>query len=236
MGARRIASSKIFAVIWSDLGVTVATASSREEARRYVRKEDGGRLNRWLMDGDPSFPDLIPVSEFEIGVGPRRNLNAPTFCRMRLPGQRIAWAASGWKVTRRRWTPTPDVAEPSPISPTRIWSYVWQARELVFFVAPDFDSACDRALERAKSWGFSPPPSRRFVAANLEPVDRLGICLRPPSLESAPLRYWAWVEGVQVGWPPIRSEESAGFAPVPPASPGSPVAAYALPPGLRYLH
>jgi hypothetical protein len=236
MGARGTRSTEIFAVTWPNGGMTVVTASGRTEALRILLKEKRDRPSGRFDHGESRLPDLLPVTGLEIGVGPRRRLNAPTFYRVRMPGQTIAWTMSGRQMRHSHRTPADDVEEPSPTFRMCIWSYVWNASELVFFDAPGFDSACDRALARAGSWGFSRPADRHVVRANLEPVDRIGLCVRPPSLKSAPLRYWAWVEGVKVGWPPIRSDESVASAPVPPASPGSPLAAYALPPGLRYTH
>jgi hypothetical protein len=85
-------------------------------------------------------------------------------------------------------------------------------------------------LSSASSWGFIPSTRRGDASADIEPVDRLEIQLRPPSLGGAPQCYWAWVEGVKVGWPTTAPEASSASAPVPPESPASPSAAHAPPP------
>jgi len=235
MRAQRTFSDKIFAFIQPDRGVTIVTASSLEDAHR-CRRESGWKTPWGRIGIEQSrIPEPIPVTQLVLGVGPRHDSNAPTFCRMKMPGREIAWTAIRGRTADRRRAPAKRTDASSPIASMRIWSYVWQARELVFFDAPDFERACDRALARAKIWGFPSPESRAVVSANIEPIDRLGICLRPPSLRNAPERYWAWIEGVKVGWPQKHSKASAKSMPVPPTSSDDPAPAYALPPGRRYL-
>jgi hypothetical protein len=215
--------------------MTIVTASDAEEAHRYVRDSNRDAVDEWLATERVRVPNLVPVTQLEVGVGPRSSLNAPTFCRVRMPAQSITWIAPGRETLHKALlTQTSEAEQRPPISPLRIWSYVWRGRELVFFVAPDFKSACDRALARATTWGFA-PATRRLVSANVEPIDGIRIRLRPPSLGSAPRCYRAWVKGVKVGWPPIEPETSVPSAPIPPKSGGEPPAIYALPPFLRYV-
>jgi len=232
VSARRTQSVGIFAVEWSNRSKTIVTASDTEEAHHFVQDSKRDALDDMLEAGSVRVPILIPVTRLEIGVGPRRHRNAPTFCRLSMGARSIAWTTPG-KETRHKGLA--DGAEARrAASPSRVWSYVWQERELVFFDAPDRESACDHAVARAPTWGFG-PATRRLVSDNIEPVERLEIRLRPPSFGSAPRGYWAWVQGVKVGWPQVEPEESGVPAPAPPDSEGEPPAIHALPPFLRYI-
>jgi len=232
MSARQTRGARIFAVAWSNRSMTIVTASDAKEAQRYVRDSNRDAVDDLLATGCVRARNLLPVTQLEVGVSPRRSLSAPRFCCVRLPAQSILWTAPGSEAIHEGLTNGAE-ARP-PLAPRRIWSYVWRERELVFFDAPDLESACDRAFARATSWGFA-PASRRLVSANVEPVDGLEIRLRPPSLGSAPRSYRAWVQGVKVGWPPLEPEASVVPAPAPPDSGGEPPAIHALPPFLRYV-
>jgi hypothetical protein len=212
--------------------MTIVTASDAAEARRHVADSHRDAVDELLATGCMRAPRLLPVTQLEVGVGSRRSLNAPTFCHVRLPAQSITWTAPGREAIHEGLTNGTEAGPPA--ASRRIWSYVWRERELVFFDAPDFESACDRAFARATSWGFA-PASRRRVSADVEPVDRLEVRLRPPGLGSAPRYYRAWVEGVRVGWPPIEPETSMVPAPAPADFGSEPPAIHALPPYLRYV-
>jgi hypothetical protein len=209
--------------------VTILTATDLGEAYDRLRRPCPCEPREWLAASEVDIRDIVPVRGLELGVGPRRNLNTPTFCRLKLPRDTLVWRAPGRSFGEKpsRW----DLHDAgSSIDRLHVWAYVWQERELVFFDAPDFDSACSRALSREAEWGFEPTVDRRAVSADVEPVDRLELRLRPRSLESAPRYYRAWIDGVEVGWPERDPDNANASVLVPPATPGTPPATHATPP------
>jgi hypothetical protein len=191
-------------VLWKGGSLSMFTSWRRERARAYAVSPSRRRSDGWPAKEDREIESLERVLGFEMRVGPRKELNAPRFCRLILPWGDVRWSRPAYSnAVAGDDLPHRNESE----SAFQLWGFVWLSREIFLLDACSRIDAGHRVVESRSRWGIPVTSNPRMVIDNLEPVDRFEIHLAPDGADLVPTCYRVWIEGYKVGWPPPDPED-----------------------------